>query len=248
MVRRSGSDHDLANDAGLPHDDDVRRLFDSKASKWRAKYLPGGPLGRRVDLFTEPLGRFVAPAAPVLDLGCGTGDLAMHLADRGYVVTGADVSDGMLAEARSRSSTVKWIQLAPGWTRLPFDDGAFAAVVMSSVLEYVADPDRVVSECARIVRIDGVVELTVPDMRHPLRRFERVLQRMLGLVTMGGVPFSPRHAYLRYLLLSRNRLSRVAWLSLAARHALGPVPGAEWAPQQSHRAPLELFVLRKSPP
>jgi SAM-dependent methyltransferase len=246
MDCRSGSGEDGAGHSGLAHDEEVRRLFDSKAGEWRAKYLPAGALGGRVALFSKPLDRLVAHPGPVLDLGCGTGDLAVYLAENGYEVTAADVSDRMLAEARARGNSVSWVELDPGWTRLPFDDGAFAAVVMSSVLEYVADPDRVISECARLVRTGGVVELTVPDMRHPLRRFERVLQRMLGLVTMGGLLPTPRLPYARYLLLSKNRLSRAAWLSLAAKHALEPAEGSEWAPQQSHRAPLEFFVLRRS--
>jgi hypothetical protein len=85
-------------------------------------------------------------------------------------------------------------------------------------------------------------------MRHPLRRFERVLQRLLGLVTMGGLLPTPRLPYARYLLLSKNRLSRAAWLSLAAKHALKAVSRSEWAATHPSRTPLELFVFRRSSP
>ena len=47
----------------------------------------------------------------VLDMGCGTGRLAVALAERGHRVTGADPSPGMLMVARSRTGTerVTWV-------------------------------------------------------------------------------------------------------------------------------------------
>ena len=47
----------------------------------------------------------------ILDMGCGTGRLAVALAERGHRVTGADPSDGMMRIARSRHGTerVTWI-------------------------------------------------------------------------------------------------------------------------------------------
>lgn len=50
----------------------------------------------------------------VLELACGTGRIAMPLAREGFLVTGIDISDSMLAEARRKSSregtVVEWIQ------------------------------------------------------------------------------------------------------------------------------------------
>jgi SAM-dependent methyltransferase len=47
----------------------------------------------------------------ILDMGCGTGRLAIALAERGHRVTGADPSDGMMRVARRRPGTerVRWI-------------------------------------------------------------------------------------------------------------------------------------------
>jgi ubiquinone/menaquinone biosynthesis C-methylase UbiE len=47
----------------------------------------------------------------VLDVGCGTGRLAVALAERGHRVTGADPSEGMMKVARGRPGTerVRWI-------------------------------------------------------------------------------------------------------------------------------------------
>jgi SAM-dependent methyltransferase len=48
--------------------------------------------------------RGVAPGARILDAGCGTGGYALALAQRGYVVTGLDLSMPLLAEAQKRST------------------------------------------------------------------------------------------------------------------------------------------------
>ena len=52
------------------------------------------------------------PPARILDVGCGTGQLACEFAGRGHDVTGADPAAAMLAVARARpgGDRVRWIQ------------------------------------------------------------------------------------------------------------------------------------------
>lgn len=51
---------------------------------------------------------------PILELTCGTGRVALHLASAGFRVTGIDISDSMLGEARRKASeagvTVEWVR------------------------------------------------------------------------------------------------------------------------------------------
>jgi SAM-dependent methyltransferase len=59
------------------------------------------------DLIEEAIRRY-APNAPhtILDVGCGTGGHAIKLAQRGYGVTGVDLSQSMLDQANSKSNSL----------------------------------------------------------------------------------------------------------------------------------------------
>ncbi|TDO12189.1 ubiquinone/menaquinone biosynthesis C-methylase UbiE [Mycobacterium sp. BK086] len=46
----------------------------------------------------------------VLDAGCGTGRVAIELANRGYSVVGVDADAGMLAAARDKAPQLRWIE------------------------------------------------------------------------------------------------------------------------------------------
>ncbi|WP_148573184.1 class I SAM-dependent methyltransferase [Nocardioides caldifontis] len=49
-------------------------------------------------------------SGPVVDVGCGTGHVTADLASRGLDVVGVDPSEGMLAIARRRYPSLRWVQ------------------------------------------------------------------------------------------------------------------------------------------
>lgn len=98
-----------------------------------------------------------APAGPVLDLACGTGDVA--LAVRGRAVVGADFCLDMLALARRkgrrRRRTAAWV--AADALTLPFRDGSFAAVTVAFGVRNFADLGKGLAEIRRVLRPAGVL-------------------------------------------------------------------------------------------
>ncbi|MCG7596723.1 class I SAM-dependent methyltransferase [Mycobacterium sp. PSTR-4-N] len=100
----------------------------------------------------------------IADIGCGTGILADRIARevQGARVTGVDMSDGMLAEARRRSSAVQWVR-APA-EQLPFADGSLDAVVSTSAFHWFNQP-AALREFHRVLAPGGVAAVATLSPR-----------------------------------------------------------------------------------
>lgn len=91
---------------------------------------------------------------PVLEIGVGTGRIALPLADAGLEVVGIDLSRPMLEQLRAKGGPVP-VAEADG-TALPFPDDSFGAVVAAHVLHLVPEWRDASLEVLRVLRPDGV--------------------------------------------------------------------------------------------
>ena len=119
------------------------------------------------------------PGDRVLDLCCGTGDLAIEVAGRvgpsGEVV-GADFSEPMLEIAREKEpgegeAAVSFVNADA--LELPFEDYSFDALTIGFGARNLADLDRGLDEMKRVLRPGGrlvILEITQPR-RQPLKGF-----------------------------------------------------------------------------
>ncbi|MGH3202266.1 MAG: class I SAM-dependent methyltransferase [Streptosporangiaceae bacterium] len=228
------------------HSQQVRQLFDAKAGGWQAKYAPDGRLTGRLNQLADAVGYHVPAAGQVLDLGCGTGDLARHLASAGLQVTGCDISANMLSRAAANDprGAIELRRLDPTWRTLPFPAGRFDAVVASSVLEYVESPGAVLAECARVLRPGGVMLCTVPDLTHPVRWLEWLGRQAARApsVRHAGQHWPRLGRYLTYLNISRQRRTAAWWKSAAARAGLITIPRSA---DETEHSPLRLFTFQR---
>jgi demethylmenaquinone methyltransferase/2-methoxy-6-polyprenyl-1,4-benzoquinol methylase len=115
----------------------------------------------------------------VLDVCCGTGDLALELSKRvapGGHVVGCDFSEPMLDLAREKASARAAQGIRFEWAdalQLPYDAGRFDAVTVGFGVRNFADRERGLREMARVLRPGGrlvILEITQPT-RPPLSTF-----------------------------------------------------------------------------
>lgn len=97
----------------------------------------------------------VAPAggAVLVDLGCGAGLLAPHLAGKGYRHVGVDLTASALALAARRG--VAPVRADVG--AVPLADGCADVVVAGEILEHVPDLSAAVAQACRLLRSGGLL-------------------------------------------------------------------------------------------
>ncbi len=98
----------------------------------------------------------------VLEVGVGTGLLALRLHERGIPVSGLDLSQPMLARLVEKAGGTPPFPLVLGdATTMPFADGTFGAAYLRWVLHLIPDWRAALAEMARIVRPGGVLAVSL---------------------------------------------------------------------------------------
>jgi demethylmenaquinone methyltransferase/2-methoxy-6-polyprenyl-1,4-benzoquinol methylase len=177
------------------------------------------------------------PGDRVLDVACGTGDLAAQFSRaRAAEVVGLDFAEPMLAVARRKLAgwPIQWV--CGDAMALPFPDRSFDIVSIAFGLRNLADTDRAMAELVRVLRAGGrlaVLEFAMPT-RPVLGAVGRFFIRRVIPVT-GALLTGDRDGAYRYLAASvdhyctfdqlRQRMSAagLAAVRTAATMALGSV-------------------------
>src|SRR5437588_5505424 len=136
-----------------------QEFFSSSAGQWDRM---------RDDLFGDrfhlgALAAFAQSDWVLGDLGCGTGETSAALAPFVQHVIAVDASAQMLQAARKRLQSFDNIELRRGdLEALPIDDARLDAATLMLALHYVPEPQRAMSEAARVLKPGG--RLLLVDM------------------------------------------------------------------------------------
>ena len=136
------------------------------------------------------------PGQRVLDLGCGTGTLALRAkgACSGIEVSGVDADPAMLSTATAKAKRRGLeVAFAHGFAQaLPFADGSFDRVVTSLFFHHLSPDAKAAAlrEAGRVLAPGG--ELHVADWGRPAGPLMRLL--FLGIRFLDGFPNTAAHA------------------------------------------------------
>jgi SAM-dependent methyltransferase len=143
----------------------------------------------------------------IVDVGCGDGT-ATHLVKRldpRNTVIGVDWSATALVRARARGLLV--VQGGVGAFGLPLPDSSADVVIMSELIEHLVDTDAAVDEARRVLRPDGILLLSTPNLAAWFNRALIALgvQPVFSEVSLRGIYGRPGHEVAGHLRLFTRR-------------------------------------------
>ena len=138
---------------------------DPLTERVRATWV-SGDFGRIAQGYERGAAEFIArlgllSSDRVLDVACGTGNLAIPAARAGASVAGLDIAPNLIAQAKDRAKSEGLsIQFRVGNAeRLPYHDGEFDTVVTMFGAMFAARPDRAAAELQRVTRAGGRIAM-----------------------------------------------------------------------------------------
>jgi demethylmenaquinone methyltransferase/2-methoxy-6-polyprenyl-1,4-benzoquinol methylase len=168
------------------------------------------------------------PGQRVLDLACGTGDIALALAGGGVHVLGVDLTESMLRHAAAKPAAGRVWWVCGDMARIPAGNGSVDIVTAGYGLRNLPSLDEGLAEIARVLRPGGLflsLDFNRPDgalLREAYLAYLTITGSVLGLVLHGDAD-----TY-RYIAASLRRYPGAAAVSSRLRHA--GFTHVEWRP------------------
>lgn len=188
-------------------------------------------------------------AARVLDVGCGTGNLAIWLAGNPAIgsVTGIDLASTYIEHARRRNTDPRLTFEVGDACALPFADASFDHSLSMLALQFAPDPDLAIREMKRVTRPGGTVAAATWDTRGGFVAFRMIFDAAAMLDPRGQA--ARASAYTRPL--SRPGELARAWQAAGLRDVVQDMRTLRmdygsfadfWTPADGSEGPIAAFI------
>lgn len=149
------------------------------------KFKPTYKIGLTNYVREEAIYMFLQPQAEdvVLDVGCASGRQIFKIASKIKEGYGVDIADSFVNQANKYKAEYKFHNTdfkVAVIEKLPYPDAFFDKIICAEVLEHVFDKDEALGELSRVLKTNGTILITVPNMNADGTWWGRLL-RFLGL-------------------------------------------------------------------
>lgn len=158
------------------HKNLVAKHFDNSSDYWLNLYkerpkdnLKNYIMRRRKEIVLSKINEYINHNYPirVLDVGCGAGIYIKEFVQNGFITYGVDISrimieKGLMNLEVSKKSKIK-ISVADA-ENLPFKKDSFDLIVAIGLLEYLPDNKKALSEFERLLKRNGILIFTIPNL------------------------------------------------------------------------------------
>lgn len=146
-------------DTNMPEQQAVVRYYDTGAADYASRLwheLDGKPFDR---FFLDRLAIRLQGTGLACELGCGPGQVARYLHDRGVDIFGTDLSSGMIAEAKRCSPHMIFTEC--DMLHMPYANSSFAATVLFYAIVHLPTTRlaELFQEMRRLLQPDGLLVL-----------------------------------------------------------------------------------------
>lgn len=135
-----------------------KRIYESQDNYFKGNLKDDYPRIKQIHKFMKKV--IGSSALKILDVGCASGEITSIFSPKNHIY-GVDISGPFLAEAKKNGLTVKEADLEK---EIPFPSSTFDMALCSEVIEHVVDTDKLLSEINRVIKKNGDLILTIPNI------------------------------------------------------------------------------------